>query len=72
MRRLRSNKGEIMSVLIDYLATTAVDPDRLAYLLTDPELALRTAGIDPSELLGPDPKPPPDEPDIMITTVTPF
>ena len=61
-----------MSVLIDYLATTAVDPDRLAELLSDPEGALRAAGIDPAELVGPDPKPHPPEEPLMVSTVTPF
>jgi hypothetical protein len=61
-----------MSVLIDYLATTAVDPDLLAELLSDPERALRAAGIDPAELIGPDPKPEPPEEPLMVSTVTPF
>jgi hypothetical protein len=59
-----------MTVLTEYLASAAVDPDRLADLLTDPEVALRAAGIEPGELLGPDPKPGPEEP--AMITVTPF
>jgi hypothetical protein len=33
---------------------------------------LRAAGIDPAELIGPDPKPEPPEEPLMVSTVTPF
>jgi hypothetical protein len=61
-----------MSVLIDFLATTALDPDLLGDLLTDPERALIAAGIDPADLIGPNPKPEEPHPDVAVATVTPF
>ena len=61
-----------MTALVDYLATTAVDPDLLAELLSDPERALQGAGIDPAELIGPDPKPEEPEEPAMVATVAPF
>ena len=48
--------------LAEYLATTAVDPDRLTSLLLDPEGTLRSAGFAADALAGPEDPEEPEKP----------